>query len=512
MSAEWHIAVSDAVALAGFTVAFVAVALTPIERLDARNAGLVRALALCALGIYVFTAFSNVLEHAGITAALDPYEDYVEILVFPLIAYALHQARVGAEMRARIEAERDLEREHGLLSTLMRLSPAGVMLVDPSGRIVFANEAAVRILGLQAVGDGTYRLPPDAECCAMKSGEAPALDLKRLGEGATVTGVLCALEAGGRRLVLSVSSSVLPQTSEAGLEPATLVLVLDVTERELARQELMDAQVRYAEALEYAVDARTADLLRANQELADANAAKQRLLANVSHELRTPLNVIIGLSDVLSKGLAGPLTDDQAKQVAMIRDAGEQLLELVNTLLDAQRLESVGTVVAAEPIDVVEHVRTVVEMMEPLARRQGLALTLDAPERLHAVTDPQLLAQVLRNLLSNAVKFTESGSVDVALEDLGERFRIRVRDTGVGIPRDALPTIFEAFVQVPGPGGVKPEGTGLGLAICKQIAEALGGSITADSEPGRGSVFTVELPKKSNAGGAGLPVTRAQEA
>lgn len=511
MSPEPWVVASDAVALVGFSIAFVAIALTPIRRLNAREASVVRVLALCALGIYVFTALSNILEHAGVTAALDPYEDYIEILVFPLIAYSLYQARIGAEMRARIEAEQDLEREHGLLSTLMRLSPAGVMLVDRSGRIAFANEAAVRIFGLRVSSDGAHELPPDLRCTAMRSGEAPALDLKRLAEGITVSGALCALEADGKRLVLSVSSSPLPDTDQLGPEPSTLVLVLDVTEREMARQELMDAQARYAEALEHAVDARTADLLRANQELVEANAAKQQLLRNVSHELRTPLNVVIGLAEVLGEGLAGGLTEEQAKQVGMIREAGEHLLELVNTQLDAQRLESVDTVVVAEPVDVAQQVRTVVEMIEPLALQRGLELTLHVPDRLQAETDPRLLAQVLRNLLSNAVKFTEQGGIDVLVEDLGERFRVVVRDTGIGIPAEALPRIFDAFVQVPRPGGIKPEGTGLGLAICKQIAEALGGSIWVESEFGRGSTFVVELPTAS-ANGTGLSVTHAQEA
>ncbi|MCX8007178.1 MAG: PAS domain-containing sensor histidine kinase [Coriobacteriia bacterium] len=496
MSSEPLVVTADVAALLGFAVAFAMVAALPMRSLDARDSRVVRGLALAALGIYVFAAVSNVLEHGGVTAALDPYEDYIEILVFPLIAYALHQARLAAEVRDRSRAEQALASEHALLSTLMRISPVGAMVVDGDGRIAFANEAAEKILGLRVVEDGHFEPIDELRCASMQPGQAPVLDLFRLGSGEAVSGVLCAVETGGRRLVLSVSSAPLPSAEDGGVSSSgTLVLVLDVTEREAARQEAADAQVRYAEALEYAVDARTAELLKANRELAEANAAKQQLLANVSHELRTPLNVILGFSDVLHKGLAGQLTEEQARQVGMIREAGKHLLDIVDSLLEAQRLEYAETVVEAQAFDVAAEVRAVADMMRPLARSRGLALTVEAPERLDIESDPRLVAQVLRNLLSNAIKFTEAGSVTVTLKDLGERFSVTVEDTGVGIPSESLPRIFDAFYQAPGPGGAKREGTGLGLAICKQVADALGGAVAVDSEVGVGSTFTIVLPK-----------------
>ncbi|MDI6843087.1 MAG: ATP-binding protein [Anaerosomatales bacterium] len=501
MSAEPIVVACDAVALVGFTVASVAAALMPLPEVGARHARAIRGLLLGALGIYVFTACSNVLEHGGITAALDPYEDYIEILVFPLVAYALHEARVAGETALRERAERRLQEEHALLSTVMRVSPVGAMIVNPEGTIVFANETARELLALQETPDGTLEFETEPTCAPMRPGQAPALDLRKLGEGLTVRGVLCAVAIGARQLVLSVSSTPISAVASDGTSaPGTLVLVLDVTDRETALQELMDAQTRYAEALEYAVDARTADLLKANEELQAANEAKRRLLANVSHELRTPLNAVIGFADVLANGLAGPLAEEQAKQVAMIREAGRQLLELVEALLEAQWLESSEAIVEARPVDVADLVRSAVQMLDPLARTKGLALHAEIPETLEAVTDGRLIRQVLRNLISNAVKFTHEGGVTVRLLDAGDRFRIVVADTGVGIPKEALPRIFDAFVQVPGSRGEKPEGTGLGLAICKQIADALGGSIVVESEPGSGSTFTVELPKEPVSG------------
>lgn len=491
----------DAFALVGFTVASIAAVLMPLPEVGPRHARVIRGLLLGALGIYVFTAFSNVLEHGGITAALDPYQDYIEILAFPLVAYALHEARVAGETARRERAERRLQEEHALLSTVMRVSPVGAMIVDAEGRVRFANEAAREMLRLREAGDGSLEFEEEPRCSPMRPGQDPALDLRWLGEGGSVSGALCAVGIGGTRRVLSVTSTPVPDVEGVGVPASgTLVIMQDVTDREVARQELMDAQARYAEALEYAVDARTAELLKANEELQAANDAKRQLLANVSHELRTPLNAVIGFADVLANGLAGPLAEEQAKQVAMIREAGRQLLELVEALLEAQWLESSEAIVEARPVDVADLVRSAVQILDPLARTKGLALRAETPETLEAVTDARLIGQVLRNLISNAVKFTHEGGVTVRLLDAGDRFRIAVADTGIGIPKEALPRIFDAFVQVPGSRGEKPEGTGLGLAICKQIAEALGGSIAVESEPGSGSTFTVELPKEPVSG------------
>jgi signal transduction histidine kinase len=511
VSAEPVIVACDVVAFLGFFAAFAAASRMPVPDVDVRAARVIRGLVLAALGVYAFTAVSNVLEHARITAALDPYEDYIEILVFPLIAYALHEAQVAVEAFRRTQAEESLEREHAFLSTVMRISPVGAMIVDRDGRITFANQTAQDLLALRQLDDGTLEFETEMRCAPMRPGQAPALDLVLLGTGAVLNAVLCAIDVGSRNLVVSVSSTPVPPTGREGsASPGTLVLVEDVTERGTARQELFDAQVRYAEALESAVDARTGELLKANEELREAARAKECLLANVSHELKTPLNAVIGFSDVLASGLAGPLTEEQSKQVAMIQEAGRQLLDLVEELLEAQRLESSEAIIEAVPTDVASLARSTAEMLMQFASAKGLELRVEAPERLEATTDGRLVGQVLRNLVSNAIKFTNHGSVIVRVEDAGDRVRIVVEDTGIGIPEAALPRIFDAFVQVPGSRGEKPEGTGLGLAICKRIAEALGGTIVVESSPGAGSTFTVELPK--GPGGRAASFTPSQNA
>lgn len=511
VSPERLIVTCDTVAFLGFAAAFIAAALMPVRGLGAHSAHRIRIILLAALGVYVFTAFSNTLEHGGIAAALDPYEDYVEILAFPLIAYALHAARVAVEAFRREQAEESLANEHALLSTVMRISPVGAMIVDSDGRIILASEAARELLALRELDDGTFGHGAGVRLVPMPPAQQSEIELSALGKGVKTTGVLCAADVGDRHPVLWVCSAPIPPSREDGaVSPATLVLVQDVTEREIARQELVDAQSRYAEALEHAVDARTAELLRINDELRAAVDAKQRLLANISHELKTPLNVVIGFSDVLAGGFAGPLSEEQMKQVGMIREAGRQLLELVEELLEAHRLESSEPVIAAELVDVASLARSTVEMLAQFATAKGLGLCVEAPEHLEVTTDRRLVAQVLRNLISNAVKFTHDGSITVSVDDADDRFRIVVVDTGVGIPETALPRIFEPFVQVHGSNGEKPEGTGLGLSICRQITEALGGTVAVESRVGAGSIFTVELPKSAGAGAAS--VSSPQEA
>ncbi len=230
----------------------------------------------------------------------------------------------------------------------------------------------------------------------------------------------------------------------------------------------------------------------------EANEAKSRFLATMSHEFRTPLNAIIGMSELLR---TTRLDHEQEEMAATIRTAAHSLLGLVNAVLDLSRLESRGLEVAPVTFDLDRRLATLRAMLLPAAAEKGLYLRLElAPETPCRVRGgEQPLHQVLVNLVANAIRFTERGGVVVAVRPLaggedGLWLRFEVRDTGIGVSREARERIFERFEQAERETASRFGGTGLGLSIARELVELMGGRIGMESEPGRGSVFWCELP------------------
>lgn len=458
--------------------------------------GIIKLLFGLASFVYVFVAFSNILEHTGVTSALDAYEDYLELLFVPLVAYAvysMHTARLYNSARRSAEL---MKAEHGLLTTIVDTSPTGIMLVTSAGGIAFANDMARSVLGIVTDEDsGALVMPEDLVCVSTQNPFDRPLSLERLAQGGSFAGSVCIVETGSRKVALSVSASPLGGEGSASASAGSVVSFVDVSEREQARQELLDAQSRYSLDLERTVDERTVELLELNRALEDANRAKREFLAMVSHELKTPLGAMQGFTGLLLNGDAGPVTAEQVKQLQMVRDSSKELLGFVERLLEFERVESGHTVVRSERVTLSTVTDQVVQLMVPLAQDRGVTLETDAPDDLIAETDAGLLGQIVRNLVSNAVKFTpRGGRVTVRSFAEGSIAGISVTDTGTGITASDLGRIFEPFAQLDPPSGEKPPGTGLGLAICRELASALGGSIEVSSVPGEGSVFTVRLP------------------
>jgi len=228
-----------------------------------------------------------------------------------------------------------------------------------------------------------------------------------------------------------------------------------------------------------------------------ANEAKSRFLNMMSHELRTPLGAIGGYVALLEDGIPGPLNDDQSKYIARIRHNQTHLLQLVNELLDLGKIESGRIVLNLDAVPVQRVVESVYSMIEPQVEGRKLRLEVEPVDpELFFHADSDRVEQVVLNLLSNAVKFTPSGgTVRIAVSADAKEICFSVEDTGVGIPPDKLEAVFEAFYQVEGTQNRSYGGTGLGLAISRQLARAMGGELAVVSTIGKGSTFTLELPR-----------------
>jgi CheY-like chemotaxis protein len=234
---------------------------------------------------------------------------------------------------------------------------------------------------------------------------------------------------------------------------------------------------------------RAADLER-------ANLYKSQFLANMSHELRTPLNSTLILAKILGDNKDGNLTEQQVKFARTISTAGNDLLALINDVLDLSKIEAGKIDLKPQVVQIAKVMDEQTKLFQPQAQKRGIKFaTATLPGTSDTiVTDPQRLGQILKNLCSNAVKFTEHGEVAVTVSSDANAIYFAVSDTGVGIPENQHRNIFEAFQQADGSIHRKFGGTGLGLSISRDLAQRLGGQITLQSIPGKGSVFTLTLP------------------
>jgi len=215
----------------------------------------------------------------------------------------------------------------------------------------------------------------------------------------------------------------------------------------------------------------------------------------VAHELRSPLVSIRQLQSVILEGLTGPLNEKQEDYLSRGMNKIDALLGLINDLLDIAKIEAGKYEQHRVPTDLGNLINETVSLMEPRAEQQGIAITCDCEDLKPVQADPKNMEEVLNNLLSNAINYSpHGGTVSICARGLGEFMEIEITDTGVGIPEEELPKIFDKFYRVKHPETRKVIGTGLGLAIVKSVVEAHNGTIEVDSTPGRGSTFRIRLP------------------
>jgi signal transduction histidine kinase len=247
-----------------------------------------------------------------------------------------------------------------------------------------------------------------------------------------------------------------------------------------------------------AIERMNRELAAANDSLAAASRYKSQFVASMSHELRTPLNAVIGLTEMMIGNVARFGTEKALEPLGRVHRAGVHLLGLINQVLDLSKIEAGRLELNPQTVELSPLIEDVVGTARPLAEQNENRLVVEAQESLGAMTvDPMRLRQILLNLLSNACKFTRQGEVALRAKAADGRdwIELSVADTGIGMTAEQQARLFEEFSQADAATAQQFGGTGLGLAISRKLARMMGGDVTVASEPGKGSVFTVRLPR-----------------
>jgi PAS domain S-box-containing protein len=292
------------------------------------------------------------------------------------------------------------------------------------------------------------------------------------------------LTIGGQ--VLWFDASISPMDADS-----TLWMARDITDRKRAEERLQ----RLNEELEQRVALRTEELAAAMIKAQESDRLKSAFLASMSHELRTPLNSIIGFTGVILQGLAGPLNEEQTKQLNMTHDSARHLLVLINDILDISKIEAGQLEIVKAPFDMWEAIGKALQVVQPLLKKKDIPVrTLIGPGVGIINQDRRRVEQVLINLVNNAIKFTEHGQMNIECQIRDGWLETRVRDTGIGIKPEDMHRLFKPFQQIDTGLARGHEGTGLGLSICERLVTAMGGEISVESQWGAGSTFKFTLP------------------
>ncbi|HOY65439.1 MAG TPA: ATP-binding protein [Candidatus Ozemobacteraceae bacterium] len=380
-----------------------------------------------------------------------------------------------------------MNREHAILEVRACVNPPPGLAESLSGNPLRLGEG---LIGIAAEGTEPYIVEHHAS-------DHPLVSREAFRNGGITLFAGFPLRAGND----TVGVLCLFSRSMTRLEPIVRTIVRDICgplALSIENARLYGEVKRHTEHLEQRVEQRTTELREALGRAQEADRIKSAFLATMSHELRTPLNSIIGFTGIILQELAGPLTTEQRKQLKMVQTSSRHLLALINDVLDLSKIEAGQLKLARSHVSPKESVEKIVRMVLPEAERKGIALqTRLAADGIDLYTDPFRFEQILLNLVNNAVKYSDHGQVLVeCAPEAGERLRVTVTDTGIGIRTDELKKIFQPFFQSDMGTTRKYEGTGLGLSITKRLLDIMGGTIAVASEHGKGSAFTVTLPRE----------------
>ena len=263
----------------------------------------------------------------------------------------------------------------------------------------------------------------------------------------------------------------------------------------IEKKQIEEALQRSHNELEIKVAERTRELSRANIQLKEVDRLKSEFLATMSHELRTPLNSILGFVGIILQGIAGEINEEQKKQLSMVYNSAKHLLSLINDILDLSRIESGKMEISATGFKIEEVISEVVQTVSPMISQKGLRIVTKIPEGTPEIyNDRKKILQILLNLVNNAMKFTNTGEIIINCTLYNHNLEVAVSDTGIGIKKEKIDHLFEAFRQVDGTAQRRYQGAGLGLYLCRKLVTLLGGKIWVKSQYGKGSRFTFTLP------------------
>ncbi|CAH8286495.1 PAS domain S-box-containing protein [Mariniflexile fucanivorans] len=417
------------------------------------------------------------------------------------------------DITERKKTEDILRNSELLYRTLTSNAPVGIFNADAQGACTYVNEEWMKYSGMtfnEAMGTGWKNAvhPDDLQ-------ELIAVTKKSFLNNNVFKTDLRFLHKNGN--VIYLQSKVTKLFDSNNNLYGYIGILIDITERVNNEKELLI----YKNNLEKLVNSRTEELNDSKEALLNlledinlqsielekekvkaqsADLMKSAFLANMSHELRTPMNSIIGFTSILLKEFAGPINEEQAKQLGMVKKSGQHLLSLINDVLDISKIEAGELVVSFETFDYLELLNSTITFITPQAFKKGLKINSETSlPKIMLLSDKRRVEQVLLNLLSNAIKFSNKGTIVVKVEVEDNMLTTHVIDEGIGISKPGLNKLFNPFIQLDGGLNRSQEGTGLGLSISKSLVEKLGGTIEVVSELGKGSDFLFKLPLNQNA-------------
>jgi len=412
------------------------------------------------------------------------------------------------EIAQRNEAERKIAHLLKENELILASTGDGIYGIDRKGRTTFANPATTRMIGWQPdelIGrpqhDVLHHTRPDGSHYPRE--ECPIYAVLQDGETRRVDNEVLWRKDGSSFPVEYVSTPII----EDGVITGAVVAFRDITERVRQEEELRQSheevarRVRELDIANAQLEEQAASMVKLARETANLNdrlseevAVKDRLFSIISHDLKSPFNALLGMTDMMAQAADTMSREKLVEYATDVNEAGVRVFELLHNLLDWSRLQMGGVTFEPEDLDLHALAQVSVDLLTPTASEKGIVLSnkiTDATAR----ADVEMVNTIVRNLITNAIKFTPAdGSVEVTSRSDGDRVRVTVSDTGIGISAETAASIFAIDRKTTTPGTAGEIGTGLGLPLCRELVEMNGGKIWVDSAPGEGSRFHFTLP------------------